>query len=144
MIQSCENNLNSDCFRVVEGFRRHVEIITSKFSEGSQVVLLEPYLLRSRGKFGFLADFRFHPTEEHRGSRRALQLSLSLDKHGQPNLNRYADRYSQLTTYVAKFHDRIFPLRMPSGQEVEVGSQLVELEPEALDVKNYVVGSSTF
>ena len=141
LVQSCENNLDSDCFRVVEGFRRHVEIITGKFSEGSQVVALEPYLLRSHGQFGFLADFRFHPTEEHRGTRRSLQLSLSLDKHGQTNLNHYADRYSQLAAYVAKFHNRIFPLHMPNGQKVAVGSQLVELKPETLDIKNYVVGA---
>ena len=32
--------------------------------EGKQVISLEPYLLRSRGQFGFLADFRFHPIEE--------------------------------------------------------------------------------
>ena len=143
LIQSCENNIDSDCFQVVEGFRRHVEVITGKFSEGSQVVSLEPYLLRSSGQFGFLADFRFHPTEEHRGTRRALQLSLSLDKHGQPNLNHYADRYSQLAAYVSKFHDQIFPLHMPGGQEVAVGSRLVELKSETLDVKNYVVGSDT-
>lgn len=143
LIQSCENNLGSDCFRVVKGFRRYVEIITGKFSEGSQVISLEPYLLRSSSQFGFLADFRFHPTEEHRGTRRALQLSLSLDKHGQPNLNHYADRYSQLAAYVAKFHDKIFPLHMPDGQEVAVVSRFVELKPETLDVKNYVVGSST-
>lgn len=143
LIQSCENNLDSDYFRVVGGFRRHVEITTSEFSEGSQIVSLEPYLLRSSGQFGFLADFRFHPTEEHRGTRRALQLSLSLDKHGQPNLNHYADRYSQLADYVAKFHDQIFPLHMPGGQEVAVESQLVEIAPEKLDVKNYIVGSST-
>ena len=141
LIQSCENNLGSDCFHIIEGFRRHVEITTSKFSEGSQVVSLEPYLLRSSGQFGFLADLRFHPTEEHRGTRRALQLSLSLDRYGQPNLNHYADRYSQLADYVAKFHDQIFPLHMPSGQEVGVGSRLVEIPPEKLDIKKYVVGS---
>ena len=143
LIQSCENNIDSDCFQVVEGFRRHVEVITGKFSEGSQVVSLEPYFLRSRRQFGFLADFRFHPTEEHRGTRRALQLSLSLDKHGQSNLNYYADRYSHLVNYVAKFHNRIFPLHMPGGQEVAVGSQFVELKSETLAVKNYVVGSGT-
>ena len=141
LIQSCENNLYSHSFRVVEGSRRHIEVITDKFSEGSQVVSLEPYFLRSRRQFGFLADFRFHPTEEHRGTRRALQLSLSLDKHGQPNLNHYADRYSQLASYVSKFHDQIFPFNISGGQEVVVGSQLVELKPETLEVKNYIVGS---
>ena len=105
------------------------------------MVSLEPYLLRSREKFGFLADLRFHPNEENRGTRRSLQLSLSLDKHGQPNLNYYADRYSHLIAYVDKFHEQIFPLEMPGGQKVVVGSRLVEIRPDALDAKNYVVGS---
>ena len=141
LIYSCRKKLERDCFRVIEGFRRHVEIVISTYPEGSQVVSLEPYLLRSRGQFGFLAEFRFRPNEEHRGTRRSLQLSLSLDRHGKQNLNYYADRYSQLVDYVAKFHERIFPLKVPGGQEVGVGSQLVELPRQSLDVRNYVVGS---
>ncbi len=141
LIQSCRNNLESDCFRVAAGFRRPVEITIDTYPEGIQVVSLEPYLLRSRSLFGFLADFRFHPNKEHHGTRRSLQLSLSLDKNGRPNLNYYADRYSHLSTYVEKFHDKIFPLHMPGGQEVAVRSRLVELPPKTLDVKNYVVGS---
>ncbi len=141
LIQSCTSHLPSDCFHVTDSFRRHVEIIMTSFPEGKQVVVLEPYLLRSRREFGFLADFRFHPAEGHRGTRKALQLSLSLDKHGQQNLNHYADRYSHLADYVTKFHDRIFPIQMPGSQEVTVRPQLVELEPKTLDVKHYVVGS---
>ncbi len=143
LIQSCRNNLDSDLFRVTTGFRRPVEITIDTYPEGIQIVSLEPYLLRSRGLFGFLADFRFHPNEGYRGTRRSLQLSLSLDKNGRPNLNYYADRYSNLSIYVAKFHDEIFPLHMPGGQEVAVESRLVELAPKTLDVKNYVVGSGT-
>ncbi len=118
-----------------------MKIVTSTYPDGSQVVSLEPYLLRSRRQFGFLADFRFRPNEEHRGSRRSLQLSLSLDKHGKSNLNYFADRYLHLVDFVAEFHKRIFPLNVPGDQEVAVGSQLVELAPESLDVKSYVVGS---
>ena len=141
LVRCCRKNLDPDRFQVIEGFRRRVEIITRTYPEGLQVVSLEPYLLRSQSQFGFLAGFRFHPNEEHRGTQRSLQLSLSLDKHGQPNLNYYADRYSHLVAYVANFHGQIFPLDMPDGQKVVVGSQLVELKPETLEVKNYVVGS---
>ena len=141
LIQSCRNKLGPDQFRITHGIRHRVEVIMDTYPEGLQVVSLEPYLLRSHGQFGFLADSRFHPTEEHRGTRRSQQLSLSLDKNGQPNLNYYADRYSRLVAYVDKFHDRIFPIHMPGGQEVTVGSRFVELTPETLDVKNYVVGS---
>ena len=143
LIQSCKTNLKSNEFRLIEGFRRRVEIVIATYPEGFKVVSLEPYLLRSRHQFGFLANFLFHPAEEHRGTRRSLQLSLSIDKHGQPNLNHYADRYSHLAAYVDKFHDRIFPLHMPDGQKVAVRSRLVELATETLAVKNYVVGSGS-
>lgn len=140
LIKSCMNNLDTNEFRFKEGFHRRIELITSRFQEGLQVVTLEPYLLRSQSKFGFLVDFRFHPIDEHRGTRRSLQLSLSLDKHGQPNLNYYADRYTHLVSYVQKFHDRIFPLEMPNGYKLDIEVNLLNLKPDALDLKTYIVG----
>lgn len=142
LIQSCRNNLDSDLFHITDGFRRRVEIIMATYPEGKQVISLEPYLLRSRGQFGFLADFRFHPIKEHRGTRRSLQLSLSLDKNGRQNLNYYADRYSQLAAFVDHFHSRIFPINVPNQQQVSVSRQLVELIPQTLAMKHYVVGSN--
>ncbi len=143
LIQSCEKNLDSSRFRVIGDFRRRVEITIDTYPEGIQVISLEPYLLRSRRQFGFLADFRFHPNEKNRDATRSLQLSLSLDQNGRTNLNYYADRYSYLSDYVTRFHNKIFPLHMPEGQKVAVGSQLTELRPTTLDVKNYVVGSDS-
>lgn len=142
LIQSCRNNFNSDHFYITGGFRQRVEIIMATYPEGKQVISLEPYLLRSRGQFGFLADFRFHPIKEHLGTRRSLQLSLSLDKNGRHNLNYYADRYSQLAAFVDGFHSRIFPITVPSQQKVSVSRQLVELTPQTLAMKQYVVGSN--
>ena len=143
LIESCEVNLNASEFRVIDGFRRRVEITLATHREGSQVTLLEPYLLRSRGIFGFLADFRFHPEEQHRGTRRALQLSLSLDKHGRANRNRYADKYLKLVEFVRRFHSTIFPLTLPGGHKVEVDSRLEKLTPERLNIKHYIVGSGS-
>jgi len=142
LIQSCRDNLESSQFRVTKGFLSRVEITTGTYSEGVQVISLEPYLLRSRGQFGFLADFRFRPIEEYQRTRRALQLSLSLDRSGRRNSNYYADRYSHLVAFVKKFHNVIFPITLPGGQQVQVERQLVELSPERLDVKRYVVGSN--
>ena len=141
LIQKCKNNLNPNQFNIIDGIRRYIEIVTESFTEGSRVITLEPYLLRSRNRFGFLADFRFHPEKEHIGTRKSLQLSLSLDKHGQRNLDYYADCHSQLASFVADFHKRIFPLEMLSGQMVEVESQLLELASDTLELKNYVVGA---
>ena len=143
LVESCRTNLGPNDFSIRKGFRPRVEITMEKYPEGSQVISIEPYFLRSRRQFGFLADFRFHPAEEHRGTRRSLYLSLSLDSNGRPNRNHYADRYSQLSRFVKEFHPRIFPLTLPDGQEVGVDSRLVELASEKLDVKHYIVGSES-
>ena len=141
LIQNCVSKLPSENFRVIEKIRHHVEIVISKSAEGLQVVSLEPYFLRSRKQFGFLADFRFHPIEEHRHTLRASKLSLSLDKNGRKNLNHYADRYSFLADFVNKFHSRIFPLNLPGGQQVSISRKLTGIPYEKLDVKRYIVGT---
>ena len=141
LIERCTKNLEPNQFEIVGGFRKRVEILIEKHDEGRQVISLEPYLLRSRGKFGFLANFRFHPTEGHIGTQRALELSLSLDKNGKKNSAYYADRYSQLTSYAKKFHHQIFPLTVPRNQRVDVEPILLELDSVMLDPKNYIVGS---
>ena len=143
LLQSCHRNIAPNEFQVFGGFRRRIEITTATHPEGLGVITLEPYFLRSRGQFGFLADSGFHPNGEHAGSRRALQLSLSLDRNGRPNRSRYADKYSLLSDFIGKFHSVIFPLTLPGGQTVDIDTRLVELNPEKLDMKHYVVGSGS-
>ena len=137
--ESCRSGLKAGTYQVRDGFRREIEVVVEEHEEGVVTVSLEPYLLRSAGQFGILAGFRFHPGKAHRGTRRALQLSLALDRNGQPNLDFYADRYAKLSDFVREFHGALFPLRMADGQEVEVGSRLVGLSPDELAVKRYVM-----
>ena len=137
--ESCRSGLKAGSYQVGDGFRREIKVVVEEHEEGVATVSLEPYLLRSAGQFGILASFRFRPREAHRGTRRALQLSLALDRNGQPNLDFYADRYAKLSDFVREFHGAIFPLRMADGQEVEVGSRLVGLRPDTLAVKRYVM-----
>lgn len=139
LLESCASGLQAGSYEVSGGFRRAIEVVVERHEEGVATISLEPYLLRSAGRFGILASFRFHPSKAHRGSKRALQLSLALDRNGQPNLDFYADRYAKLSDFVREFHGTIFPLRMSDGQEVEVGSRLVGLTPDALAVKRYVM-----
>lgn len=141
LVRSCREKLSNDSFRVNTKFRRYIEIITDEYPEGSRAILLEPYFLRSRGQYGFLVNLHFRPKEEYRGTRRVLKLSLALDKHGQPNRNYYADRYTQLIAFVKDFHNKIFPLSIPGGSEVKVSSHFVELDAKSLEMKTYVVGS---
>ena len=142
LIRGCTSRLPTTRFRIHDGFRRHVEFVINEYPEGSQVISFEPYFLRTERIFGFLADFRFHPTQEYRGTRRALQLSLALDKNGQSNVNAYADRYALLAAFVNDILPSILPLSLPGGDEVSVGSQLFQVPQHRLEVKHYVVGTN--
>ena len=141
LIESCTKNLAEDEFTIREGFDRKVEVVLNKYPEGPQVISLESHYLRSRRKFGFLANFRFRPLKEHRGTRRSQQLSLSLDSQNRSNSNFYADNYSHLADFVARIHLRIFPLVLPGGAELNVETRLIEVDTRQLDRKTYIVGS---
>ena len=142
LIESCRDRLESGEFSVSKGIRPRVEIVVERFPEGLRVMTVEPYYLREHGRFGFLADFRFRPNEEYRGTTRARQLSLSLDSRGRSNQNHYADRYSQIMSFVRRFHHRIFPITLPGGQAVDIDPHLEMLDAGKLDVKHYIVNSN--
>ncbi len=139
LAESCASGLETGSYQISEGFRREIEVVVERYEEGVAILSLEPYLLRSVEQFGILLRFRFHPSEVHRGTIRALQLSLALDRNGQSNLDFYADRYAKLSDFVRCFYGKIFPLRMSDGQEVKVGSRLIRLTSDALKVKRYVM-----
>lgn len=141
LIKHCVESFDPESFSVSSKMHRRVELVLNKFSEGTQVIILEPYFLRSTGTFGFLADFRFHPLEAYTGTRRSLELSLALDSRGRQNLNYYVDRYSKLVEYVDRFHDRVFPFSLPGGEEVRVDKKIFELQSQRLDLKTYIVGT---
>ena len=142
LIESCRDRLDSADFSISKGIRPRVEIVVERFTEGKRVVSVEPYYLREHSKFGFLSDFRFHPKEEYRRSIRARQLSLSLDSRGRSNQNHYADRYSQIMSFVRRFHQRIFPITVPGGHVVDIDPRLEMLESGKLDVKHYIFNSN--
>lgn len=141
LLRGCQARLAPEDFDFVGGFRKRVDIRLNDWPEGRQVISLSPYLLRSRQALGYLANFRFRPLEEHRRSRKALELSLSLDRSGQRNLNYYADRFAKLQEFVSRYHDRLFPLELVDGQQVRVRRTLVEVGTNTLEPKRYLVGS---
>ena len=142
LIESCRDRLEAADFSISKGIRPRVEIVVERFTEGNRVVSVEPYYLREHSRFGFLADFRFRPKDEYRGTVRARQLSLSLDNRGRSNQNHYADRYSQIMNFIRRFHQSIFPISLPGGQAVDIVPHLELLESGKLDVKHYVVNSN--
>ena len=141
IIERCQNSLDASQYSVIGGYRKRVEITVQEFREGSQIISVEPYLLRLSGQFGILAEFRFHPNEDYIGTQKALQLSLSLDKNGKRNMNSYADRYSKIASFVSRFHRNLSPLPIAGGSEVNIDRRFVELSVSTLDRKRYVVGS---
>lgn len=142
LIESCRDRLEASEFSISKGIRPRVEIVFERFPEGSRVVSVEPYYLREHRTFGFLADFRFHPKEEYRGTIRARELSLSLDSKGRSNQNHYADRYALLMSFVRRFHNRIFSITLPGGQTVHIDPHLQMVGSDKLDVKHYIVNSN--
>lgn len=138
LIKRCHAALAGNEFDIEVGFWTKIYIVLAQFPEGDQVVSLEPYLLRSKGQFGFLADFRFRARQNLHDSKRVQQLSLSLDKQGRSNSNYYADKYEKLLEFVNRFHDRLFPLQA-SRAEIAVSRKLTVLEPTMLSTKTYVV-----
>ena len=137
--ESCRSNLGPEDYRTRGGIRRVIEVVAERHVEGVATVSLEPYLLRSTHRFGILISYRFHPGEPFRGTKRSLQLSLALDRNGQPNLDFYADRYRKLSDFVSRYHRQLFPLTTAEGQQVDVGTRLVGVQPQALAVKRYVM-----
>ncbi|MDE2826815.1 MAG: Piwi domain-containing protein [Bacteroidota bacterium] len=143
LIRSCEKKVDEGRLIIRTKFRRHVEIVTNEYQEGSRVILVEPYYLRSCRQYGFLAEPRFRAKPEYVGTRRARLLSLADDERGKANLNYYADRYTLLAAFVRDYHDKIFPLEIPGGEIVQVASHFVKLPAESLKVKRYVVSRET-
>lgn len=141
LIAQCEEVLDPARLRLIHGIRHHVEIIIRTHEEGDQVVSVEPYYLKRKKSFGFLLDFRFHPKDQHRGTRRALQLSLALDDDRRANLSHYADRYDHLSAFIREFKDNLFLLRLPGGEHIRIRPSFLDLGVERLDVKRYIVGN---
>lgn len=136
--EKARNTVGQSEVRLSGSIRPRIEITMTKFKEGVQCATLQPYYLKKTSQFGILADFRFHPTEEHRKTIRALQLSLSLDKNGQPNRNHYVDRYEQISKLIRRYFPMIFPITLDSNQEIHIESEPMTIEHELLDRKHYI------
>lgn len=141
LIARCKEVLDPVRLRPIRGIRRHVEIVMHTHEEGDQVVSVEPYFLKSKKSFGLLLDFRFHPNNGYRGTPRALQLSLALDRDRRANLSHYADRYYHLSAFTRELGHDFFHFELPGGQTIAVSPHFLDLDAERLGVKRYIVGN---
>ncbi|MBW7943594.1 MAG: hypothetical protein H3C64_14710, partial [Candidatus Kuenenia stuttgartiensis] len=136
--QSCQASQLQNYSQGQDTFRHYSIFFTlNEFPEGKQGVWLEPYFLKSEGKFGFLADFKFYKTELASFGKRVQQLSLSLDEYGRSNTNFYLDRYEKLKEFTQQFHSRLFPLRYQE-EVIHVEKDLLLLSSDLLKFKTYV------
>ncbi len=118
--------------------RRTIEFVIASFDEGNQIISIQPYYLKSKGRFGFLADFRFRAEWRYRHSRNARKLSLTLDRQGRRNKSFYIDRYELIMRFVLTHQDSLFCL----GDHLTIVPEMSLLEVQQLDAKRYVFGNS--
>ncbi|MBT9132787.1 MAG: hypothetical protein DDT32_01689 [Syntrophomonadaceae bacterium] len=119
-------------------FKPRISFVLSRHEEGNQVVWLQSYLLRAKGEFGFLADFKIDRAENVPFSRRTLELSLA-QKSGRTNRDFYADRFAKLQRFVSVYQPSVFDLRSYPSQ-ITIQKTLSELSASLLDTKTYVFG----
>ena len=138
---SCTSLPQNDYVVERDRFDPRVSFVLERFDEGEQIVWLRPYLLRSTGEFGFLADFSFRARTPVRNIRRVHHLSLLLDSSGARNKNFYADRMEKLRSFVKRYFHRLFPLKA-SSELLPVSSHLRNLPAQLLKPRTYVVGNN--
>lgn len=137
--QSCSSLNENEYYAEDWRFIPRTLFVLQEHCEGKEVVWLEPYLLRAKGEFGYLADFRFSMPPYSKVSRRSLELSLA-HKNGQPNKDFYADRFGKLQRFISLYHDRLFPLNSRETK-INVKNTLRELEARSLRSKKYVLAN---
>lgn len=100
-----------------------------------ETVWLEPYFLKAKGEFGFLADFALRSPDRTQ-TKRDLELSLA-QKNNRPNKDFYIDRFEKLKRFVSMFHERLFPLFF-NNLELDIEKSLGKLSAQLLKTKTYV------
>jgi hypothetical protein len=103
---------------------------------GDEVVWLQPYFLRHTREFGFLCDFKLDQPPYSKPTKRSLELSLAT-KNGQPDRDHYADRFGKLQSFVARYLDKLSPLR-PEPSHITLESKLIEIKATMLKPKTYI------
>ncbi|MBI4790355.1 MAG: hypothetical protein HY782_25260 [Chloroflexi bacterium] len=135
--QRCSADLLPDQFILPAGLRKRIIMfVIQTFDVGKQIVWLDPYFLKTSGKFGFLADFKLYTPPNTKATRRIQQLSLSLDKDGRSNRNFYAQRYEKIQQFNSMFYDKLFPLGLDSVA-IKMQRTLFNLDADRLETKNY-------
>lgn len=125
------------------GFLPEAHLCMVRHTEGVEQLIVQPYLLKSAAKFGFLVDFHFRLAEGVPFSRRIQQLSLSLDRNFKRNLDYYVERISKITDFVKERWAVLSELKLPGqGQPVRLSREFEPLPADRLRSRVYVFGGN--
>jgi hypothetical protein len=136
--KKCRKVLKPSEYLIKDGFVRRIGFILEQHREGDETVWFEPYFLRAKRIFGFLADFEFQKRSGEPFSKRIQQLSLSLDRHFKENKNFYVDRFEKLQHFTQDFHHKLFPLEYSDHLFMDVKTTLSLLDAPTLSIKRYI------
>lgn len=125
-----------------KGFLDEVRFVMASHAEGQELLVVQPYFLRASSCFGYLVDFHFRLGQDVTFSRRAQQLSLSLDHNFRRNLDFYADRTERLKAFLLKRKDVFAALRIPGTTDsIRLSSDFSPLAAFRLRSRTYIFGS---
>ncbi len=124
-----------------DSFSASLSLVMASHPEGEELLLIEPYFLRSINKFGFLVDFHFGKKAEVPFSRRVQQLSLSLDASFRRNLDCYANRLAKIISFLGRRSVFIDSLKLPNSKDsLGIEHDFSELPARRLLEKTYIHG----
>lgn len=139
---STRKHLDESQFNIpTHGFTEELALIMVEHEEGQERLVVQPYYLRAKRRFGYLVDFHFRLREGIPFSRRIQQLSLSLDKNYRRNLDCYIDRHSKIKSFLEQRRLVFQDLQLPGASSViAMGDEFESLGARRLRTKVYLCG----
>jgi len=139
LADACADKLSPQDYAPAEKFRDTITFVIHRHPEGDETIVVEPYFLKSKRKFGLLLDYRFRPEHGVRLTKRIQQLSLSLDAHFKSNRNAYLDRYEKISRFLARYSSLLFPVHLEEGgSRISLAEALLPISGDRLRAKRYV------
>jgi Piwi domain len=124
-------------------FLNEISLILRRHAEGTEQLVLQPYLLRETHQFGCLADFRFRKNVQTPFSRKVQQLSLSLNRQYKRNLDCYIDRVAKIRSFLNEIADVLADLALPGTiAKFKLNTDFVSLPGRRLRSKIYIFANN--
>jgi len=112
--------------------------VIERYDDGKAEIVIKPYYLKIKKSFGFLLDYKYSLDGGASFDKQTQMRSLSLDKSGKSNIYFYKDKKEKIESFSTKI---LSPILISSPLEIETKFEC--LQEKKLDVKTYMVGSSS-